>query len=630
MVSDQDASLFARHRYSLLTIGTLAILMIVARLWAPYWDTRNVQAILTWDAMGYYLYLPAHFLYHDLRTLAFIPKIMAEYGPSTSFYQAFQVPGAPVGHLVMKYPIGLAILEAPFFGIGHVLARWLGYPTDGFSAPYQASIAFGGIAYAVAGLALLRRVLLRYFTDAITALTLLALALATNYFQYAVFDAAMAHAAGFTLYALLLWSTVKWHEAPRRRWAIGIGAALGLLVLVRPSDMVAVLLPILWGVGSGAAVRAKLAMARRHWLHLALAAVVGLLAVSPQLLYWKWSTGHWIFYSYQEQGFSWLSPHLKPVLVSFRKGWLIYTPLMILALIGFIPLWKQHRTLAIAVAAYAAVNLWIVAAWDIWWYGGSFGQRAMVQSYAALSLPLAALLTFWLTPAPQLEPRSARGLPWYRLLALPALVGFAMLNLFQTWQYMSSIIVPEDMTKPYWRAIFLNAQPTQADYALLTLPKARPGLNVHWTQRAVGKQTFDELTPETGGVPGEGVWKSTAYRLQTGSNPYSPALEVTGAALRATPGAWLRAGGSVWSEWGAWGASLVIELKRGDQQFGWYRLNLQNRLCINRHWNQIYGDIPLPADFLPTDVVRVYGWAPPGASSSLLDDLTLEVADYHQ
>ena len=43
-----------------------------------------------------------------------------------------------------------------------------------FMAPEQrlVGIAFGGIAYAVAGLGLLRRVLLTYFSDRLTALTL--------------------------------------------------------------------------------------------------------------------------------------------------------------------------------------------------------------------------------------------------------------------------------------------------------------------------------------------------------------------------------------------------------------------------------------------------------------------------
>ncbi len=72
------------HPYSLLAILLLFVLMVQARLWAPYWDTHNVQAILTWDALGYYIYLPAHFIYHDLGHMAFMSDIMREYSPSGS------------------------------------------------------------------------------------------------------------------------------------------------------------------------------------------------------------------------------------------------------------------------------------------------------------------------------------------------------------------------------------------------------------------------------------------------------------------------------------------------------------------------------------------------------------------
>ena len=66
-------------------------------------------------------------------------------------------------------------------------------------------------------------------------LVLVLLVLGSNYFQYAVFDAAMAHNYLFTGYALLLWLTIRWHERPTRRDAFFIGLTLGLRVLIRPS-----------------------------------------------------------------------------------------------------------------------------------------------------------------------------------------------------------------------------------------------------------------------------------------------------------------------------------------------------------------------------------------------------------
>ena len=40
---------------------------------------------------------------------------------------------------------------------------------------------------------------------------------------------------------------------------------------------------------------------------------------------------------------------------------------------------------AVLVPLVLLLFIYIAFAWDIWWYGGSLGQRSMVQAYAVLS-----------------------------------------------------------------------------------------------------------------------------------------------------------------------------------------------------------------------------------------------------
>jgi hypothetical protein len=110
---------------------------------------------------------------------------------------------------VMKYPIGLALIYMPFFFIGHIWALLSGYPADGFSFPYQFCIAFGSISIAIAGLAIMRKVLLRYFSDIVVCMTLIALVLGTNYFNYATTDGAMPHNYVFTVFALIIYLSIR-------------------------------------------------------------------------------------------------------------------------------------------------------------------------------------------------------------------------------------------------------------------------------------------------------------------------------------------------------------------------------------------------------------------------------------
>ena len=605
-----------RAPLSLATVLTLFLLLVQVRLWVPNFDTHNVTAILTWDAMGYYLYLPAQFIYHDLSRLSFIPDILREYNPTGSYYQAFPVPGGPAGAMVMKYPIGLALLNTPFFWLGHWAAGYGNYARDGFSAPYQMAIAFGGLLYSLLGLGLLRRVLLRYVSDVVAALTLALLVLGTNYFHYAAIDGAMAHSTGFTLYALLLWLTVRWHAAPRRGWAAAIGLTLGLLVIVRPSDAVAVLLPVLWGVTSRAAARDKLRLLRQRWPDAALLVGCGLLAVLPQLLYWKWATGHFFVYSYEKQGFNFLHPHTWQVLFSFKKGWLMYTPLMALPVLGLAVLWRRNRAVGVPVLAYFLLNLWVVSAWDIWWYGGSLGQRALVQSYAALALPLAYLLA-WLG-----DDRPTR--PLLRGAALLGCTLLVHLNLVQQWQYLNGIMDGENMNRRYFAAIFDNVHPTQDEINLFDTKNRLPGPIQDYAPRLLGQLTLEDqpVAAATGVTADAGHNSRQSYRTDP-ARPYSPILAVRLREANLQPGQWVRGSVVVNSEYGAWGQKLVVSLERNGQTVQWENTRLQNALSISRRWTPVWLDVPLPLDARPDDLLKVFVLGENG-SPCYIDDLRAE------
>ncbi|MCB0815419.1 MAG: hypothetical protein KDB87_19920, partial [Flavobacteriales bacterium] len=64
----------------------------------------------------------------------------------------------------------------------------------------------------------------------------------------------------------------------------------------------------------------------------------GLPPVLLLLSYWKVYGGAWIFDSYQNpgEGLDLFYPHLHRFLFSFRKGWFIYTPLMLVAAAGLL------------------------------------------------------------------------------------------------------------------------------------------------------------------------------------------------------------------------------------------------------------------------------------------------------
>lgn len=464
------------------------LLCAVIMVFVGYWSYRpgqqtGTEAVLSWDASGYYMYLPAIFVYHDLKELNFRDAVIRDYGPSPQFDQAFL--HRQSGHYVMKYSAGLALQELPFFGVAHWLAPRLGYPADGFSEPYQLAIKIASILVAVLALALVRRALAPRFGEVATSLTLLLLVLGTNYLNYSALQGAMTHNWLFLWYAVLLLLTPAFYRQPKLTKALAIGGIIGLMTLTRPTEILAAIIPVLWGLHpTKAALQARLLFWRQHLRSLLGALLVGALVVSIQPLYWHYVSGDWVVYSYQEQGFSWLRPHLWDGIFSFRTGWLMYSPLLVLAIIGLSALRRQQAVAFWSILLYFLLFTYVPFAWDEWAYGGSLGQRAMVQSYAVLAWPMAAVLR-WL----QLR-------PWRLWLTVPLLVLGCYYNL---WLTFSGMLAAGQMTRTYlWRVLFRYEVPAET---LLLLDSNSEFTGIPRNKRTLWQEDFESQDATACGTP---------------------------------------------------------------------------------------------------------------------------------
>lgn len=400
-----------------------------------------------WDANGYYLYLPSILIYHDYTQLHWADSIDRKYNVSGG--NGMQAQKADNGNYAFKYLGGVAIMELPFFYIGHFIAQHSHYPPDGFSPPYQYALGFGIILYSFIALLVLRRVLLYYFSDGVTAATLLLTALATNYIQYAAVDNGQSHAYIFVLYALILYVTLLWHRKPSIGAALAIGYLCGLATISRPTEAIIIFIPIMWGMQSVEAKRAKWQLVKQHKAHVALAAIAGTIGILPQLIYWKLATGSFIY----DVGSKWvfLNPWFR-VLFGFEKGWFIYTPITVVFIIGMF--FMRRFPFQKSVLWFGLLNIYIIIAWDDWRYGGSYSTRALVQSYPVLALAMAAAIQYLI----------GTKLKWLQATASLYLTG---VNFFQLWQYNQTILHFNDMNRRYYGRIYLNAHPTPVDMSIL-------------------------------------------------------------------------------------------------------------------------------------------------------------------
>ena len=414
---------------------------------------------LSWDTMGYHVYWSQLLVHHDIHiyNLDFYKNIEETYQNTSTLYQFV---GTQSGAFITKYPYGWALLNAPFILLGHLYAVVFNYPIDGFSIPYQIAALCSSLFYTSLGILWFRKVLLHFFSDKWTACILIAVLLGTNYLSINYQGVGMVHVYLFALYAALLLQTIRFHQTYQLKNGLLIGLIIGLMVATRPTEIVAIFIPLLWGVSSISTLLERIKFIfSKHLKIYFLAIVIAFLCIFPQLLYWKVTTGSWLFYSYNNagEGLDLLAPHTHHFLLSFRKGWWIYTPIMFFATIGFYQIYQKNKAIFWALFSYFILNLYLVSSWTTWWYAASFSQRAIEQSYPIMGI---ALGYFMVTQVKWKKPV---------FILISILIAF---NLFQTYQYHYRILPLDRITKDYYLSVFGQVKPpSEAQLKLLSIDR---------------------------------------------------------------------------------------------------------------------------------------------------------------
>jgi hypothetical protein len=393
------------------------------------------------DSYGHYVYLPAWFIYHD-STLNAVARDCCG-GDFPAFTGISRWPGTR--RWVNVHPIGVSLLQAPFFFAGHALTKWSNLSPDGFTLYYQHAAGLAGVFWTVAGLFVLRRLLLRHFSDRVTAVTVVTIWFGTNLFHYGTYDSGYSHAYSFFLFAALinlaeLWST----RGPSLDRAALLGLIAGLIVLTRHPNGIFLAVVPLYGVTNLASARARVRELFERWRELAMMVMVGTLVLLPQMAIYKDATGRILVSAYGNQTFNFLEPQIANVLFSARKGLFFWSPILLAALAGFFLRCHGTRAFAAGAAFVLLADTYLIASWWDWQFGASYGHRGFTDTFPLFALGLAALFEW-----------STATVTRTRIVAAAATLCIA-LSVFQMLQYWNGVMPMADLTwEQYW-SVFLR------------------------------------------------------------------------------------------------------------------------------------------------------------------------------
>ncbi|MCX6234663.1 MAG: hypothetical protein NT175_08070 [Bacteroidetes bacterium] len=416
-------------------------------------DWNKPKRVIESDVLAYYLYLPAVIIHNDV-TLDWAYK-------DIDFYRdKLWVLITPENKKLIQFTYGLSLLYSPFFTIAHVSAPLFGYDANGYSIPYKIALLVSCVFYLAIGLYCLRKILSRHFSPLVTSITLFAVVIGTNLLYYSTYEAPMSHAYNFSFIIIYLYLLIKWLEKSSALNSVLLGLVIGLITLIRPTNGLIIILFFLWGITSWSSFLNRLIYLMKSYWKILIMMVAFFVMWIPQFLYWHKITGSFFYFSYGDRAwFFFNDPQIINVLFSYRKGWLLYTPIMIFSLTGIPFLIKYWKEAFLPVLVFIVINIYIISSWCFWWYGGSFGLRAFVDSYGLLALPFAAFIQ-WV-----FDRRIVVRISFLFLITL-----MIAHNLFQIAQYRNGAIHYVSMTKKaYWES-FGKLKPTPMFYKYLEFP----------------------------------------------------------------------------------------------------------------------------------------------------------------
>jgi hypothetical protein len=334
----------------------------------------NYHSEIWSDKAGYYIYLPAFFIY-DFEADKFPDSVGIKTGNGFTIDKVDN-------KVTTKYTYGVALMQTPFFLIAHVLAKKIGLEANGFSIIYNRMIDIAAVFYTVFGLLVLYMFLINYTESKIAIITLIFIFLGSNLFYYSIFDTGMSHIYSFFLFSVFLFLSDKVLKANSNLMNAIFGLIIGLIISVRPVNII--FLPTFFIFNSIQLNNLKVLL--KPFI---LMSIIIFVVLMPQFLYWKYLSGNFLFYTYTNEGFTnFLSPKILQLWFSPNNGLLLYNPIILLTLVGLIFLWEYRLKLSLNISLYFILISYIFSSWWSWSYGCSYGSRPFVEYYTILSLPL--------------------------------------------------------------------------------------------------------------------------------------------------------------------------------------------------------------------------------------------------
>jgi hypothetical protein len=285
-------------------------------------------------------------------------------------------------HAQSAWTIGPAIVWAPFFAAGHVVALDLSendpnVTANGISFPYRQAVCIAGLVYGLLGCWFMYRIAARVTDRPIAATATIATVGGSFMLWYLIKEPSMTHAPSMAVVAVFVWGWLVTRERRTVAQWILLGLLAGFMTLVRWQNAVFALLPACdsaitlyqaWRAGNRDAIKDAIAKG----LAFTAAATVGFL---PQMLAWKAIYGSFLAVSPVGPQIRFADPHLIDILWSSRNGLFSTSPVLAAAALGLLLYARSVPAIGVPCLVVLAAMTYFNATIQDWWGSAGYGGR---------------------------------------------------------------------------------------------------------------------------------------------------------------------------------------------------------------------------------------------------------------
>ncbi len=556
--------------------------------------TFTYQGEIWADKAGYYVYLPALFHYH-FKLSKFPENIEYKTGYGFTLDTIHK-------KVISKYPIGVALLETPFYLVSELFPDRK-EDISGFTTANHLMIRFASVFWLCIGIFFLVRFLKAKYSITAAILTAGILLFGTNLYYYTIYESGMSHVYSFSMFCVFIYYFHKFKLTcyTNTKYLIFLSILGAVIILIRQINIIFIFFTIILNLitlhGFEKNISSLISLK-----NILIVLIIIIILMIPQLLYYKYAYNNLFSYSYENEYFIWSHPKILKFLFSTNNGMFLYVPLYVIISFSIIYYIFNHKFEGIIFACSLLCIIYVFSSWHCWSYGCSFGQRPTVEYLALFSIPLTSLIYNIL-----IKSKLIIKLSFFSLLIFIILYNLKLTSVYDKCFYGTSWDWNE--YKRYF--VKINIFPFIDKYSYFT----------NFENEELNRFQTNPKTIETSNLSYSGIYVSRTDSIMPYSSGFEAQIDnitntnlsqVKGTAMCFTKGPIIN------------GLKLIIEVNSTEgQKILWQSVDINNQIQQDK-WSKIQFNQKINTIVDKYHILKVYFWNQTGVPV-FIDDFFLTV-----